>query len=540
MKRIWKSLSIATKLQVVVMGIIFASMIGVGFSFNRIINKIVIKEVTNKGVALAQSSIGSLNMLMLTGNISDKKTRRLFYRKMSLLDNVNSFYVFRTEKVNKDYGKGLATERPVDELDHLTIQTKTLQTEFIHDENNAILRVVYPFIASKDYQGTNCLTCHNVNEGDILGGASINIDISESMNEEKKIIIELMIAALVFMVLLSLAIITTAKYIVGKPLKRFVKELNGIGTDLTKRVTVYANDEIGEVSKYMNRFLEKTANVISVVKKTSQANTVIATDLLDISIEERKQAEIGSDLVNTMLIENQKISDTVHSGFLETEASFIKIDEANNALVMIKENSQEVFTKVDNISQNSNDFAVRVEGLKTQIEDLKGVLVVIADIAEQTNLLALNAAIEAARAGEHGRGFAVVADEVRKLAERTQKSLSISDITINELSQTIIDTVEEISTQASSMGEINEINEKIALEIDESVSTITIAKNISSNSLKESKNIVSIIENIVEDTKNIERISRSSSNKMDTLSKLASDLEAKTDVVYDKLNEFKV
>jgi methyl-accepting chemotaxis protein len=540
MKSLWKRLSIATKLQVVIMSIILTSMIGVGFSINAIIEQIVIKEVTKKGSTLAEASIGSLNMLMITGNISDKKTRRLFYRKMSLLDNVNSFYVFRTNKVNKDYGKGLAIERPVDELDTKAIETKQLQTEFIHDGNVSTLRVIYPFIASKNYQGTDCLMCHNVQEGDMLGAASISMDISDSIEDKRNIIIKLMIAAAIFMVLLSLSMITTSKLIVERPLKRFVDELNAIGTDLTKRVSVYANDEIGEVSEYMNKFLERTAHVISTVKDTSQGNTVIATNLLNISVEEQKQAEKGSTLVNHMLIDNQKINDTVNSGFKETEASFIKIDEASHALEEVKENSQEVFNKVDEIAQNSNDFVVRVEGLKSQVNDIKGILVVIADIAEQTNLLALNAAIEAARAGEHGRGFAVVADEVRKLAERTQNSLRISDVTINELSQTIIETVDEITNQAQSMNEINEINEKIGEEIQESVSTINIAKNISQKSLEESKQIVSIVENIVESTKDVERISRKSSRTMEKLNDLANELDKKTDIVYDKLNEFKV
>ena len=202
-----------------------------------------------------------------------------------------------------------------------------------------------------------------------------------------------------------------------------------------------------------------------------------------------------------------------------------KVEYLENSMQTTALKEQDLSQKLNSVSHNANE--------------VKDVLGIIRDIADQTNLLALNAAIEAARAGEHGRGFAVVADEVRKLAERTQKSLVEIDATINVVVQSIMDANTEIATNATEVNALASISVELQAEMNAIASIIQSTANDTHITVESFVETAQKIQHIVSEIEKINVISKENVTSIDNVSQASEHLHVMTENLNNELGKFK-
>ncbi|MEY8198089.1 MAG: methyl-accepting chemotaxis protein, partial [Colwellia sp.] len=404
--------------------------------------------------SLALNYFDSVNTMMLTGTVANRK---LVQDKMLSQDDIVEARILRAPAVQNIFGEGFSDQSAQNTFEQEGLAGKRAFKKFELD-GKRMMSFIIPIKASSDYRGTNCLTCHQVSENEVLGAVKLTYDLSSVDEDITKSITQAAILQLIITLICFTLLSLTLKKLIFFRLKRLSSSIKKASAelDLSNPIKVNYPDELGSVSIALNEMINKFKVSLISIAQASEQLTESAKEVDNIStltLEAVLEQKNGTDSVAAAINElDTSASEVQHNTQSAADKSVSANERTSQGLVLVEQAKVGINELRDKVIENT----AMITDLSNKTNEVGSVLEVITGIAEQTNLLALNAAIEAARAGEQGRGFAVVADEVRSLATRTRESIEQIHTTMSRLqvgAKGAVDSMNIVSQQASDKAE---------------------------------------------------------------------------------------
>ena len=343
---------------------------------------------------------------------------------------------------------------------------------------------------------------------------------------------------------ISVLLILAALYLVNKittgiyKLVSGIKTMSAVDTPLSFRIPVQGTNDMAPLAHQLNEMMERIENVIKKMRDISNSVQSSAEILNTNAMHNQQNSEnlfLSMDSVSTAMTELEIASSEIATN---VQAAHDEVTDVNSSGQSVSAQIQDLdkqFIALNNVTSSSaND----VSELSTQVEGIYGILQTIQGIAEQTNLLALNAAIEAARAGEQGRGFAVVADEVRNLAGKTQQSTEEIQHMIEGLKKSAdqsMNAMTQSSTATQSLSEsFKEANEKILSLFNR----LELVNNMNAQITTASEEQTQVISNISQTTESAKELSENTKRSSSSTGEQAAALTATANNLKEMIAEF--
>ena len=605
----WDKLALQRKLQILIQGFLLLILISAQQWISIQFEQQTLNSAQERANTIADGAINGLNTLMVTKSgqdeiISNKVSRALFIKKMGASEGIKEMRIIRGKGVNDEHDAGLPQEQAVDDMDRLVLNGGKTESKIVRNGEETSLRTVVPFIASKNFRTTDCLKCHGVDEGAVLGAASVTIDIKEYISKIKKVNILIWIGQVILQIVLFFVIGQLIRRRIGIPInmmQSILSEVERTG-DYSKQMDSHSADEIGQTAAAFNSMMTSLQEALSntntvmgsvaagdfskrvtvetrgdlallkqsvnssvdtlhltmsalievlkalcegdfakrvnvkaqgefklAIDQASQAMETMQTLLGDVgnvmvgvaqgNLTGRVNANGYGDLaklkeaINTSL---QGLSGAMKTINDNTRQVAISANQSSSAIGQISDGAQNQMHAIDqlatamrqtvrsvsDVSNNTEaashqaqesvkivrDGKIKMErmvdvvhSIASNSEKINKITEVIEGIANKTNLLSLNAAIEAARACEHGKGFAVVAEEVGKLAANSASST-------HEIATLVQQAVADASRAVASVKEVAGDMDRIesgSMETDGMLRRISVALEQQSAAVQE-------------------------------------------------------